>query len=330
MEPEHLPRFSLPLLLFAITLAGCMPGTPLPRSAEGSPLTGSWSLVQIQSMDDVTYEPSDSEAFTLKFDPGGRVSARIDCNRGQGEWKSESPNELRIESMATTRAMCAPDSLHDRFLSDLAHVRSYLFRDGHLYLSTMADGSILEFRPSVQSPSFDCAAATGDVQATICRDIELARLDHKLDAVYHHALATSSPSESSTLKAMQRGWIKGRDDCWKADDVRRCVRDEYETRITDLQISSAIVSVPRPFVFACTDDEQLDAYFYNDTARPALVLRNDSSRWLLFLARSASGARYLGQNVQFWNKGKDAVFSRYGENDLHCHVIKRPGTGDVQ
>jgi para-nitrobenzyl esterase len=44
-------------------------------------------------------------------------------------------------------AICPPGSLHDRFIGDLGYVRSYVLKDGHLFLATMADGSILQFEP---------------------------------------------------------------------------------------------------------------------------------------------------------------------------------------
>jgi len=43
--------------------------------------------------------------------------------------------------------MCPPESLHDRFLSDLGYVRSFVMDGGHLFLATLADGAILEFEP---------------------------------------------------------------------------------------------------------------------------------------------------------------------------------------
>ena len=49
--------------------------------------------------------------------------------------------------MAITRAMCPPGSLHDRILKDREYVRSYVIKNGHLFLSLMADGGIYEFEP---------------------------------------------------------------------------------------------------------------------------------------------------------------------------------------
>jgi para-nitrobenzyl esterase len=43
--------------------------------------------------------------------------------------------------------MCPPGLLHDRIAKDLGFVRSYVMKDGHLFLSLMADGGIYEFEP---------------------------------------------------------------------------------------------------------------------------------------------------------------------------------------
>ena len=77
----------------------------------------------------------------------GRVSARIDCNRGVGAWKSSRPNQLQLARLALTRAACLGGSLHDRIAKDWEFVRSYILKDGHLFLSLMADGGIYEFEP---------------------------------------------------------------------------------------------------------------------------------------------------------------------------------------
>ncbi|MGE3523991.1 MAG: lysozyme inhibitor LprI family protein, partial [Candidatus Dadabacteria bacterium] len=63
-------------------------------------------------------------------------------------------------------------------------------------------------------PSFDCAKAeAGSIEEMICNDPGLTALDVKLAAVYKEALAKATNEHPPVLKAEQRGWIKGRDDC---------------------------------------------------------------------------------------------------------------------
>jgi para-nitrobenzyl esterase len=107
----------------------------------------SWQLVQFQGGDATTLTPDDKTKYTIAFGTDGRVSVRLDCNRGSGTWTSSGPHQLAFGPMALTRAMCPPGSLHDRMAKDCELVRSYTIKDGHLFLSLMADGGIYEFEP---------------------------------------------------------------------------------------------------------------------------------------------------------------------------------------
>jgi para-nitrobenzyl esterase len=60
---------------------------------------------------------------------------------------SKGARQIGFGPIATTRAMCPPGSLFDRYITQFQWVRSYIIRDGHLFLSTMADGAISEFEP---------------------------------------------------------------------------------------------------------------------------------------------------------------------------------------
>jgi len=107
----------------------------------------SWQLVRFQGSDDKLLTPDDPAKYTIAFATDGSVSARIDCNRGRGTWKSSGPNQLQLGPLALTRAMCPPGSLHDRMVKDWEFVRSYILKDGYLFLALMADGGIYEFEP---------------------------------------------------------------------------------------------------------------------------------------------------------------------------------------
>jgi para-nitrobenzyl esterase len=106
-----------------------------------------WQLVRIESMDGTVFTPDERGKYTLTFEPAGRLVVRVDCNRGRGSWSREGENGLTFGPLATTRAACPPGSLHDRLLSDLGYVRSFVEKEGHIFLATMADGAILEFEP---------------------------------------------------------------------------------------------------------------------------------------------------------------------------------------
>jgi len=48
------------------------------------------------------------------------------------------------------RALTA-GSLHDRIVKQWGYIRSYVMKDGHLFLSLMADGGIYEFEPIIST-----------------------------------------------------------------------------------------------------------------------------------------------------------------------------------
>ncbi len=136
------------LLLTALLAIACSVRTPGPARNTAAGLGGtSWQLVRFQGSDDKLLTPDESAKYTIAFGTDGSVSARIDCNRGRGTWKSSGANQLQFGPLALTRAMCPPGSLHDRIVKDWEFVRSYTLKDGHLFLALMADGGIYGFVP---------------------------------------------------------------------------------------------------------------------------------------------------------------------------------------
>jgi para-nitrobenzyl esterase len=141
-------RLSALLVGPILLLAACSAFSQPPSQSEAPSLGGTaWQLVKFQGSDDTTLTPDDKTKYTIAFAEDGRLSVRIDCNRGRGTWKSSGPNQLRFGQLALTRAMCPPGSLHDQIVKHWELVRSYILKDGHLFLSLMADGGIYEFEP---------------------------------------------------------------------------------------------------------------------------------------------------------------------------------------
>ena len=92
--------------------------------------------------------PDDGSKYTMTFAADGALTARIDCNRGQGTWKSSTPGQLALGPLALTRAMCPPQSMDGQIIKHWDAIRSYVMKNGHLFLSLMADGGIYEFQPA--------------------------------------------------------------------------------------------------------------------------------------------------------------------------------------
>ena len=130
-----------------------------------------WALVQIESMDDTTSTPEEGGRYRLLFGIDGSVAVEAGCNRASGGLAVFDPPRLEFTELAATSALCAPDSLSERFLAELGWVRSYVYRDGNLYLATMADGSIMELAPVPDAE----AVATVDALSLVTEDVDALR-----------------------------------------------------------------------------------------------------------------------------------------------------------
>jgi heat shock protein HslJ len=119
-----------------------------PQNTAGDLGGTTWQLVKFQGGDDAILTPDDRAKYTVAFGTDGQVSVRIDCNRGHGTWKSAGPGQLQFGPLALTRAMCPPGSLHDHMVRQWGFVRSFVIKNGHLFLSLMADGGTYEFEPA--------------------------------------------------------------------------------------------------------------------------------------------------------------------------------------
>ena len=141
-----------PLLLMA-----CSAVPPAPSGS--TELAGaSWQLVRFTGGDGTRLVPDDGTKYTLQFGKDGNVAARLDCNRGSGTWKEPRTGMLELGPMALTRAACPTGSMHDQIARQWPYIRSYVIRDGRLYLALMADGGSYEFMP-MAAPA-DKATAT--------------------------------------------------------------------------------------------------------------------------------------------------------------------------
>jgi para-nitrobenzyl esterase len=139
-------RLSVSLLVMSLSFTACSAGMQTASERTNANLGGtSWQLVRFQGSDGTMLTPDDKSKYTIAFNNDGGLTARIDCNRGRGTWKSVGPSQLQLGPLALTRAMCPPGSLHDHIVKQWEYVRSYVIKHGQLFLSLMADGGIYEF-----------------------------------------------------------------------------------------------------------------------------------------------------------------------------------------
>ena len=132
------------------------------NSISANPLKGTdWRLVKFQSMSDAigTERPDDPSLYTMRLNSDGTVSMRLNCNRANGTWSAKpssngSSGNFEFGPLAMTRALCLPPSMDESIAAQAGFIRSYLLKDGRLYLSLMADGGIYTWEPiSAESSS---------------------------------------------------------------------------------------------------------------------------------------------------------------------------------
>ena len=80
------------------------------------------------------------DRYTVAFEGDTRIAVRADCNRGSATAGAPTAGMLRIGPLAMTRMSCAPGSLSDRFVKDLANAVRYAIRGQELTL-VLADGA---------------------------------------------------------------------------------------------------------------------------------------------------------------------------------------------
>ncbi len=169
--------------------------------------------------------------------------------------------------------------------------------------------------PGLAAPSFDCAKASGTVEELICADADLAALDRVLAVRYSAALDATrgldagAEAAQNGLRTEQRGWIKGRNECWKADDPRACVEAAYLMREGDL-VARWILQEPVATTFwTCGSPANELVTMFFDTRLPSVRFERGDTVDTGTLVPTGSGSRYAGSfGRSLWIKGDEATW----------------------
>ena len=133
-------------LMFVLLSVAIMSASGAQKS---NPLSGtSWQLVKFQAPDERIFTPDDKSKYTITFGSNGRITARVDCNRASSTWRVNAKGELQFGSWSRTTVKCGPGSLHDQIVNEGANVRTFEIKNGHLFLSGMAEGGYYELEPA--------------------------------------------------------------------------------------------------------------------------------------------------------------------------------------
>lgn len=156
-------------------------------------------------------------------------------------------------------------------------------------------------------PSFDCTGAASTVEELVCADAALATLDRAVAAAFGAALDTvqrldaGAAAAEAELRAYQRGWIKGRDDCWKAGDgLRDCVEAAYLRREAELVGNYMLRDFVAMTAWTCagTPANEVVTFFF-DTTLPSVRFERGDSVDVGVLTSTPSGRRYDGSFGRF-------------------------------
>ena len=165
-------------------------------------------------------------------------------------------------------------------------------------------------------PSFDCGKAGSSAETLICNDPELARLDRLVSDRYAAALevvrelASGASETEEELRALQRGWIKGRDECWKAADPSECIRAAYLRREGEL-VALWLLKEPAGVAFWTCDGNPANEVvtFFFDTETPSVRFERGDTIDTGSLVATASGSEYEGSfGRSIWIKGDQATY----------------------
>ena len=175
--------------------------------------------------------------------------------------------------------------------------------------------------PVTAQTSFDCRKAQpGTVAGTVCRDPALAELDRALGKTYGAALKAAAGERPPLLKAEQRGWIKGLEECRKEADARTCAERSYRRRNAELQARYRLVAGDGPVSYVCDGNPADEVRVtYHQTEPATLIAERGGAVSLMFQQSAASGAKYEGRNEMLWeHKGDATIRWGYDAKEMQC------------
>lgn len=114
-----------------------------------------WSLLEFQSMDDGigTIRPDLNSSYMMQLSDHGEMFIQLKCNSILGKWlikenQDTNSGEFRLSDLQVSKNLCDPSIFDKQMIAQLPYIRSYVLKDGYLYLSLWADGGIYKWSPT--------------------------------------------------------------------------------------------------------------------------------------------------------------------------------------
>ncbi|WP_233079862.1 lysozyme inhibitor LprI family protein [Rheinheimera soli] len=135
----------------------------------------------------------------------------------------------------------------------------------------------------------------GTIDKLICSDPELLEQDQQLAEVYQQALAKAVNEKPPMLKTEQRGWVKGKAECWKQDDKRACAAELYTLRIAELQARYELVPMSKRLLLSCGNNpaNEISVRYYPTTTPATLIADYGDQVSLMY---QQADQTYVGRN----------------------------------
>ena len=134
-DPNLSPRSGAP----SYGPAGAMPPTLSSAANELAIPTWHWQRTRLPGGQEVTAAAPDR--YTLRFEGGGRVLVRADCNRGSGKYEVNGPS-MKLTPVALTRMACEGASQESAFVQGLSQVTAYAINGKELVLTLQGGGAM--------------------------------------------------------------------------------------------------------------------------------------------------------------------------------------------
>lgn len=184
-----------------------------------------------------------------------------------------------------------------------------------------------------EGPSFDCTGAASTAEELVCADAALAMRDRAMAETFAAAMEVArgldvgAAETEAALRTFQRGWIKGRDDCWKAGDgLRDCVEAAYLRREAELVATYMLRDLVAMTAWSCagTPANEVVTFFF-DTTLPSVRFERGDSVDVGVLTPTASGSRYDGSFGRFiWIRGDTATYRDPDPDGTEMTCVARP------
>ncbi len=136
---------------------------------------------------------------------------------------------------------------------------------------------------------------------------------------YEKAYANHTKDEQNSLYKAQVQWKKNLQTC--KGDIK-CLEHRYDTRISELEIDSGSLTVPKAVLYHCGTNKKdlLTVYFYKEALVPTVVLNHHDTQSIAYIAPSGSGAKYINEDLLFWEHQQEVTLKEKGVT-LHCQKI---------